>query len=324
MEIRLHHPNNHDGADAQRHLSLRDGSRRAEHRDLAAIAPDGVVDGVEVINRTKSGISPFAPIVKTPNYAENSGNLTGYSVEIRDDSADTGYRHMGNVSEKYLLLPNSEVRALGLEIAEASGLPYRESRVFFDGGRFAHIVDFGEEVAHDVSVDGTPDPVGLSLVMRSSYDQSWRFEAALMGKRFLCDNGLFSGEFFQRVSFKHTTGDADEDWREVVRQGARPRPPRPARPRPVHALAAHAPPGADVGQAAPRGVGALPADGGLHRGEGDAAVRRARGGDDVRVAAGRHERVLAQPEVDGGGLGAQRGVRDGALRVRQRAAELAP
>ena len=219
MEIRLHHPNNHNGADAQRHLSLRDGSRRVEHRDLAAIAPDGVVDGVEVINRTKSGISPFAPIVKTPNYAENSGNLTGYSVEIRDDSADTGYRHMGNVSEKYLLLPNSEVRALGLEIAEASGLPYRESRVFFDGGRFAHIVDFGEEVAHDVSVDGTPDPVGLSLVMRSSYDQSWRFEAALMGKRFLCDNGLLSGEFFQRVSFKHTTGDAEEDWREVVRKG---------------------------------------------------------------------------------------------------------
>lgn len=199
--------------------ALTDSSRRVHHRDLAAIAPDEVVDGVEVINRTKSGISPFAPIVKTPNYSENAGNLTGYSVEIEDETAETGYRHMGNVSERYLLLPNAEVRALGLEIAEASGLPYRESRVFFDGGRFAQVIDFGEEVAHDASIDGTPDPVGLSLVMRSSYDQSWRFEAALMGKRFLCDNGMLSGEFFARVSFKHTTGDADEDWREVVRRG---------------------------------------------------------------------------------------------------------
>jgi hypothetical protein len=214
MDIHLHHPSNQNGTDA-----LRDHARRVEHRDLSKITPDQIIDGVEVINRTKSGISPFAPIVKTPNHAENSGNLTGFSVEIRDETTATGYRHMGNVSEKYLLLPNSEVRALGLEIAEASGLPHTESRVFFDGGRFAHVIDFGEEVAHDVSVDGTPDPVGLSLVMRSSYDQSWRFEAALMGKRFLCDNGLLSGEFFARVSFKHTTGDADEDWREVVRRG---------------------------------------------------------------------------------------------------------
>lgn len=199
--------------------SMRDASRPVLHRDLAKIAPDQIIDGVEVINRTKTGISPFAPIVKTPNLAENSGNLTGYSVEIEDPTTETGYRHMGNVSERYLLLPNAEVRALGLEIAEASGLPYRESRVFFDGGRFAHVVDFSQEVAHDAGIDGAPDPIGLSLVMRSSYDQSWRFEAALMGKRFLCDNGMLSGEFFARVSFRHTSGDEDQDWREVVRRG---------------------------------------------------------------------------------------------------------
>ena len=202
------------------HNPLRDASHRTEHKDLAAIKPNQTIDGLQVINRTKTGISPFAPIVKTPNYSENAGNLTGYSVEIEDDSAPMGFRHMGNVSDKYLLLPNSDVRELGLEIAETSGLPYHESRVFFDGGRFAHVIDFGEEVSQDVSAGGDgSDRVGLSLVMRSSYDQSWRFEAALCGKRFLCDNGLLSGEFFARVSFKHTTGSASEDWREVVRQG---------------------------------------------------------------------------------------------------------
>lgn len=201
-------------------VSLRDTEARTQHRDLAAIASNQTIDGVEVINRTKTGLSPFAPIVKTPNYSENAGNLTGYSVEIEDDAAPHGYRHMGNVSDKYLLLPNADVRALGLEIAEASGLPFRETRVFFDGGRFAHVIDFGREIAHDVSAAGDgSDMVGLSLVMRSSYDQTWRFEAALMGKRFACDNGLLSGEFFARVSFRHTSGSAAEDWRQVVRQG---------------------------------------------------------------------------------------------------------
>lgn len=203
------------------------------HKDIAAIAANQVVDGLPVINRTKPRISPFADIVKTPSYSENSGHLTGYSIEIEDDASPGGYRPLGTVSERYLLMTNAEVRALGLEIAEASGLPYAESRAFFDGGRFAYVVDFGREVAHDVSVNGEPDPVGLSLVMRSSYDQSWRFEAALMGRRFACDNGLLSGEFFARVSFRHTSnsrhtsssqttaGSDAEDWREVVRQGLR-------------------------------------------------------------------------------------------------------
>lgn len=203
------------------HNPLRDTAIGVAHKDLGAIAANQVVDGLPVINRTKTGISPFAPIVKTPNLSENSGQLTGYSIEIEDDSAPHGFRHMGNVSEKYLLLTNAEVREVGLEIAEATGLPYQESRAFFDGGRFAYVVDFGREVSQDVGLAGEPDPVGLSLVLRSSYDQSWRFEAALMGKRFACDNGLLSGEFFARVSFKHTTGSQSEDWREVVRQGMR-------------------------------------------------------------------------------------------------------
>ena len=201
---------------------LRDPAARVHHRDLGSVAPNQTVDGLPVVNRTKTMLSPFAEIVKTPTYSENSGQQTGYAVEIEDDAAPHGYRHLGNVSERYLLMTNAEVRALGLEIAESSGLPYAESRAFFDGGRFAHVVDFGEAVAQDVSAAGDgSDPVGLSLVLRSSYDTSWRFEAALMGRRFLCDNGLLSGEFFGRVGFKHTTGSASDDWRGVVREGLR-------------------------------------------------------------------------------------------------------
>ena len=94
--------------------------------------------------------------------------------------------------------------------------------MFWDGSRFAHVIDSLETEEVD---DG--DEVGLSLITRSSYDKSWRYECALMGKRFLCDNGALSGEFFARVSFKHlkgasSTGDEgpkEESWQEVVRQG---------------------------------------------------------------------------------------------------------
>lgn len=190
-------------------------STPVRHRDLRAIEATEI-DGI-TINRTRSRISPFVPIIKTPNYAQNSGNLTGYSVEVEDAEAPTGYRHLGNVSKEYLLLTNEEVRHLALEIAEQSGLPFRESRIFWDGARFCHVIDFLDAQAVE-----SGDEVGLGLITRSSYDRSWRYECALMGKRFICDNGVIAGETFARVSFKHmSSAAADEEnaWREVVRQG---------------------------------------------------------------------------------------------------------
>lgn len=186
------------------------------HRDLGQIAVTDI-DGI-TINRTKTGISPFVPILKTPTYSQNSGTPSGFAVEIEDPSAPTGYRHVGTASQNYLLLSNEEVRDLAVEIAVQFGLPFKESRIFWDGARFCHVLDF-----LNVSEAVEPgDEVGLSLITRSSYDRSWRYECALMGRRFVCDNGAISGEFFARVSFKHVTsaGDPkDATWRDVVRQG---------------------------------------------------------------------------------------------------------
>lgn len=182
-----------------------------EHRDLARIQATEI-DGI-TINRTKTGISPFVPIVKTPTYSAHSGTLSGYSVEIEDPGAETGHRCVGTVSPNYLLLTNEQVRDLALEIAGQAGMAHRESRIFWDGARFLHVVDFIEDAVE--LVDG--DAVGLSLVTRSSYDKSWRFEMALMGKRFVCDNGVISGEFFARVGFKHMERQ-ETVWQAVVRQ----------------------------------------------------------------------------------------------------------
>lgn len=213
-----------DGATTTGAVVLDGSTNEVSHRDLGDIAVTEI-DGI-TINRTKHKTSPFVPIIKTPTYSENSGTLSGFSVEVEDEDSKTGYRHLGNVSKSYLLLSNEEVRELAVEIAMQSGLPFKESRIFWDGARFAHVVDFLETEAVE---DG--DEVGLSLITRSSYDRTWKYDCALMGKRFLCDNGALSGEFFARVSFKHLTppkdgdngegdeGPKEEAWKEIVRQG---------------------------------------------------------------------------------------------------------
>lgn len=195
-------------------IGIEEAASPVLHRDLSQIEVNDL-DGI-TINRTKSGISPFVPIIKTPNYAENSGNLTGFSVEIEDPETATGYRHIGNVSKNYLLLSNEDVRALSVEIAMQSGLPFKETRIFWDGSRFLHVIDF--EASESLDAD---EEIGLGLITRSSYDKTWRYEIALMGKRFVCDNGMISGEFFAKVSFKHlkNMNDQDETWKEIVRKG---------------------------------------------------------------------------------------------------------
>ena len=185
------------------------------HRDIASIAATEL-DGI-TINRTRSKLDPFIDIRKERLVDRLSGAPSkSFGIWVPDPEADQGWKSMGTVSENYLLLTNKEVRQLALEIAEQSGLDYKESRIFWDGARFAHIIDFSgleEEVT-------SQEAVGLSLITRTSYDKSWKYEAALMGKRFACDNGVLSGEFFARISFKHLQGGSEEEgWQDIVRQG---------------------------------------------------------------------------------------------------------
>ena len=143
------------------------------HRDIGQITPTEILDGVEVINRTKTGLSPFVEIRKERLVDQLTGAPSrSFGIWVPDPQAEGGWKDMGTVSESYLLLTNREVRGLALEIARESGMAHRESRVFWDGARFAHIIDF-QDVAEEVT-DG--DGVGLSLITRTSYDRSWKYE----------------------------------------------------------------------------------------------------------------------------------------------------
>lgn len=178
------------------------------------------LSGVELVGRSKHGIPWSADVRTTPNFAEGSGNAAGRSVEIEDDGAPGGWRHLANVSDRYLLTPNTDLLDLALEIADASGYRYAPSRIFWNGRRFAAVVRL-LDITEDVGAADQPDPIGLCVVVRSSYDTSWKMECQLIALRFLCLNGMISGETFGSVAFRHHTGQAGDDWRESVRRGLR-------------------------------------------------------------------------------------------------------
>ena len=69
---------------------LSESTGHVSHRDLGQIEVTDI-DGI-TINRTKTGISPFVPILKTPTFSQNSGTLSGYAVEIEDETSPTGPR----------------------------------------------------------------------------------------------------------------------------------------------------------------------------------------------------------------------------------------
>ena len=137
-----------------------------QHKDIGSIEATEL-DGI-TINRTKSKLDPFIDIRKERLVDRLSGAPSrSFAIWVPDPSRPEGWRDMGTVSENYLLLTNKEVRQLALDIVEQSGLEHKESRIFWDGARFAHIIDF---TGLEEEVSGS-EAVGLSLITRTSYDK---------------------------------------------------------------------------------------------------------------------------------------------------------
>ena len=208
MSLRLLHTNG----------ASRDGAHHGD-RDPIDITGVTVSDLSEItVNRDPNGVDPFAPILVTPTFSANSNTRSGFAVELADPAEKTGYRHVGNVSENYLLLPNDQVRALAVEIAMQTGMPFKESGLFWDGRKLMHTITF---LGHtEAVVPG--DEHGLQLVTMTSYDKSWRYRCMLGIIRFACSNGTVAGDFLASTSFKHIAAAGDpkaDSWQHVVREG---------------------------------------------------------------------------------------------------------
>ena len=179
---------------------------------------------MQTTKTSSKALDPYASIEKAPLYARDSMKSRGVSVRLADAEAPVGWREVGVVSPSYLLVPNTEVRDMAADIAEASGLGWVEDRLFFDGRRYFYgLVADPEIVYAEVTVG---DVLGIGLLFENSYDGSRRLAASLYVHRLACANGMLAPTRLARVRFKHSRGSASwrsELGRALAMLGAAPR-----------------------------------------------------------------------------------------------------
>lgn len=155
---------------------------------------------------------PLAPIRKEPS-STRSGNVTGYGIEIYDDSADedeTPWDLVGSVSKEYLLVPNGKVVESAQRIAKNSPFDFVPRKLFWDGKRMVlSIVTEDEAATKDVADVG--DTIALGMMFENSYNGSTSYRASIFAERLICGNGMVSTKRFATYKFRHTISDG-EDW----------------------------------------------------------------------------------------------------------------
>jgi hypothetical protein len=148
----------------------------------------------------------YAAIEKQPLVTQDGMRSRGFTVRLEDPAAADGWREVGIVSEDYLLVPNQDVRDMALEITDRSGVPWKESKTFFDGKRFVYALTTTSDGLSAEVVPG--DVLSIGLMFENSYDGSRRLAVNLYANRLVCSNGLVLPEHFARLRFKHTSASA--------------------------------------------------------------------------------------------------------------------
>ena len=124
------------------------------------------------------------------------------------------WNEVGVVGNKYLLIPNKEVKILADEIAEESNLTWEPLRTFFDGRRY-----FNARICKSQTSEVSEgDDVALGMGFWNSYDGSTALSFRLFLVRLVCTNGMMTKDFFSSYRFKHD--NTSEDYQEEIIKAA--------------------------------------------------------------------------------------------------------
>ena len=143
----------------------------------------------------------YSPIQKEPLFTRAKDQSSKWAVQLQKYDKDNlpFWEEVGTVGRDYLLVPNSEVNELSIEITEKSELDWTPKAEFFDGRRYQKTY-VNEQVTKEVKVG---DNIGVGIAFRNSYDGSTSLSVQLFGMRLICANGMFSREMFSSFNFRH-------------------------------------------------------------------------------------------------------------------------
>jgi len=157
----------------------------------------------------------YAPIRKVPlDY--NGIQSSAFSVQIEkvDNDLNTKWNEVGVVGNKYLLIPNKEVKLLADDIAAESNLNWEPLRTFFDGRRYFN----GRICKAKTSEVQKGDDVALGMGFWNSYDGSMALSFRLFLVRLVCTNGMVTKDFFSSYRFKHD--NTSENYQDEIIKAA--------------------------------------------------------------------------------------------------------
>ena len=152
---------------------------------------------------------PYSDIRKVPLDYEGISS-SAYAVQ-RYNKPETGpatWKECGIVSQKYMLVPNDEVRDLASQIATESKLDWKFTKEFFDGRRYMYFMQCDSEKVN-IAKD---DDIALGMGFWNSYDGSTSLQFRTFLMRLACTNGMITKDFMNFVKFKHDkTSEGYED-----------------------------------------------------------------------------------------------------------------
>ncbi len=136
-------------------------------------------------------------------YFQKANDLqsSAYSVQLQKYNKDNVpyWDEVGTVGKEYLLVPNSEVNELALNLTDNSRYVWDKDKLFFDGRRYFQSFTT-KTLIKEVKAG---DDIGLGLAFSNSYDGSTSFSVSFFAIRLICKNGMISKQNLQSFRFRH-------------------------------------------------------------------------------------------------------------------------
>ena len=158
-------------------------------------------------------MNPYAEIRKVPLDYQGVQS-SAYSVQTYDLNKKTDmleWKEVGTVGNNYLLVPNSEVRDMALEIADQTGLTFDTDKTYYDGKRYVHSLIAKDNTVGEVEAG---DDIAIGFQMWNSYDGSTSLGFRMMLYRLICTNGMMSKVNLSKYRFRHSIGS--DDWKNEL------------------------------------------------------------------------------------------------------------
>ena len=152
---------------------------------------------------------PYNEIRKVPLDYEGI-NSSAFAVQQKDADKEGGltWKECGVVGQKYLLIPNADVKTLANDIADECNAEFAGAKEFFDGRRYFYGL---VSQTHKVNI-AKDDDVALGLGFWNSYDGSTALKMKMFLMRLVCTNGMMTDDHFNSYRFKHDhTSEGYED-----------------------------------------------------------------------------------------------------------------